>query len=109
MEKQRAIEQYLRLVNRQSISETEGEITFGDFLYQEIQNIGYFNEHPGDVLKVPVKRSKGIGSNANPPPMRRSSSLAITTRSGSRITAGWRTWRLIPSNLHEDSKKIQVA
>ena len=63
MEKQRAIEQYLRLVNRQSISETEGEITFGDFLYQEIQNIGYFNEHPGDVLKVPVKLSEGIGSN----------------------------------------------
>lgn len=62
MEKQRAIDQYLRLVNTQSISETEGEITFGDFLYQEIQNIGYFNEHPGDVWKVPVKLSKGTGS-----------------------------------------------
>ncbi len=62
MDKQRAIEQYLRLVNMQSISETEGEITFGDFLYQEIQNIGYFNEHPGAVWKVPVKLGKGEGS-----------------------------------------------
>ncbi len=62
MEKQRAIEQYLRLVNTQSISETEGEVTFGDFLYQEIQNIGYFKEHPGDVRKISVNLGKGIGS-----------------------------------------------
>jgi len=62
MEKQRAIEQYLRLVNTQSISETEGEITFGDFLYQEIKNIGYFKEHPGDAWKIPVKLGKGTGS-----------------------------------------------
>jgi len=63
MDKQQAIERYLRIINQQSVSETEGEAKFGAFLVEELNNIPYFNQHPENVLLQPVSLGGGIGHN----------------------------------------------
>jgi len=54
MDKQQAIERYLRIINQKSVSETEDEAKFGAFLTEELNKIPYFDQHPENILLQPV-------------------------------------------------------
>lgn len=63
MDKQQAIERYLRIIKQKSVSETEGEAKFGAFLVEELNKIPYFNQHPENILLQPVSLGEDIGHN----------------------------------------------
>jgi arginine utilization protein RocB len=63
MDKQQAIARYIRIINQNSVSETEGEAKFGAFLEEELNKIAYFNQHPENILLQPVSLGGGIGHN----------------------------------------------